>query len=264
MKQTLLIISFILWTVKGFAYCLGYGISIWPSGATIKQNSVFIFNAYGRSQKVIYGLDKKYPIYLKSGDHKVRLTVQQIFRGEFGLTQALLKLEERLEVNKDYQLFIDNLAEKKNRFGEVENELRKYDPITKKEVLVIWTVEEGLDSVAPIWRLKPIEAKKTFVRYGCGPESFVYFKFVVEDQSNYVIKATVSNSRTKRKTECFLAPSDSMIMVGHGMCSGPFLFKHGTNFEVTFDILDYSGNLTRWADEGILFTKPKDEENFEN
>lgn len=251
MKLLILFIFLISGSSEGFAYCLKYVIDFWPKEKTIKQNSIIIINGYGGSQKVINKLNRKYPIYLKSGAHKVNLKVKEIINGD-NIRQAILILDEKLEADKEYLLFIDNLPEKHfsgYRSGD-------YIPETKKYYFAKWTVENGIDTVYPIWKVKPVEKSKSYKEYGCGPAAYVHFRFVAEDKSSYVIKAKIINSLTKRKSEYFLEPGDSILMVGYGMCSGPFRFKYGANFEVSFDIMDASGNLTEWTDNRILFTKP--------
>jgi len=250
MKQTLLILLFISLSLDSLAYCVGAAIDFWPSKQKIKQNSIIIINTYGGSQKIIRRLNKRYPIYLQSGNHKVKLVVQNIYKGEFRITQAILRLEKKLDPNKEYQLFIDNLPEKYYQLGD-------FDETTKEHYFARWTVNEGEDNLVPKWTVKPIETSKRYTRYGCGPDSYVDFKFHADDKSSFVIIVKVKNLFTKRKTEYLLEPSDSTLSVGHGMCSGAFLFRHGNNFEVTFDIMDASGNLTKWNDVGIIFTKPK-------
>ena len=257
MKQTSLILTFILLTVKAFADCAGTGIYFWPSGETIKQNPIIVIDGYAESQNVIVGLNKKYPIYLKAGVKKIKLTVKEILIGEFYLTQAVLTADHTLEAGKDYELFIDNLPE-------FERPLRKWNSRTKEYEKLKWTVVEGSDNISPTWTEKPTETKKTLVYYGCGPATFVHFNFRVEEQSGFLIKTTVTNQKTKKVTSYYLEPNDSNLHVGHGMCSGAFKFKGGDEFEISFDIMDASGNLTSWTEQKMFFTKPNDQNSVDD
>jgi len=256
MKQITLILTFIIWTVKAFADCDGVGIYFWPSGQTIKQNSIIVIDGYAESQNVIIGLNKKYPIYLKTGDKKVKLTVKEILVGEFYLTQAVLTVDETLEVGKNYEIFIDSLPE-------YERPLQKWNNKTRKYEHAIWTVIEGIDTIQPIWNVKPVETEKTLIHYGCGPEKYVHFKFKIDDESEFLIKATVTNRTTKKITSYYLETDGSSLLIGHGMCSGAFLFEEGNEYDILFNIMDASGNLTLWTDKKIIFTKPIDENNID-
>lgn len=252
MKQTILILTFILCTGESFADCMDNGISFWPSGQTIMQNSLIVIDGFATSQKVIMGLNEKYPIYLKSGDKKIELIVKEILVGEFRLTQAVLTFDETLQAGQDYELFIDNLPES-------ERALRKWNVKKRVYEKVTWTAVAGVDTDKPIWKAGPVETKKTLIYFGCGPETFVHFKFTIADASEFLIRTTVTNPKTNKKTAYYLEPDGSTLKVGHGMCSGAFLLEEGDDFEVTFDIMDASGNLARWPGKEIYFTKPNDE-----
>lgn len=256
MKQTILILVLILLTMNTFADCAGSGIYFWPSGQTIKQNSIIVIDGYAESQKVIIGLNKKYPIYLKSGNKKIKLSVKEILVGEFYLTQAVLTINEKLEAGKDYELFIDNLPDHKRS-------LRKWNTETREYEKVKWKVIEGIDTDKATWKTEPTETKKTLVYYGCGPATFVHFSFKIEDKSEYLIKTIVTNKKTNKTTSYYLEPSDTILKVGHGMCSGAFIFKDGDNYEVSFEIMDASGNLTTWSGKSLFFTKPNEENSNE-
>jgi len=252
MKPIIFILSFILLSTKASADYAGGGISIWPSGKFLNQNSIFVIDGYAASQDMVKKLAKKYPIYLKSGEKKVKLNVTEILIGEFYLTQVVLSANEKLEVGKVYEIYIDNLPD-------FEKLLTKWNPKTSMHEKINWTVTEGSDTVVPKWTQKPKEVNKTFALYGCGPEKFVNFAFKVEEQSEFLIKTTVSSKETKKQTSFYLKPSNALLKVGHGMCSGAFLYDQGNEYEVTFEIMDASGNFTSWIDEKIVFTKPNSE-----
>ncbi len=62
MKQLLTIIIGLFWSATVYADCAGTGLWIFPSGQTIKQNSIFVLDGYAESQNVILGLNKKHNI----------------------------------------------------------------------------------------------------------------------------------------------------------------------------------------------------------
>mgnify|MGYP006333990579 CR=1 FL=1 len=73
-----------------FADCTVRGISIFPVNTEIKQNSIFVIDGFAESQKVIQKLGKKYPIYLISGQQKIKLVVENNTNTKF--TSVLLNL----------------------------------------------------------------------------------------------------------------------------------------------------------------------------
>lgn len=82
---------------------------------------------------------------------------------------------------------------------------------------------------------------------------------IINDKSETFIKAIVDNKSTNCSTIYYLTGNNGKIKIGHGMCSGAFLFHKGEQFEVSFQLIDQSGNSTLTT-EKILFampTKPK-------
>ena len=252
MKHLTLIVTFLLCTINALADCAGSGMYFWPIGRTIKQNSLIVLEGYAESQQIVNGLNGKFPVYLKSGDHKVKLKIKEIAVGEFDLTQAILVPEEKLVAGQDYRLFIDNLPESEEPLQKWNYETKEYEPVE-------WKVESGTDTEKPKWVSKPVEKEKILIYYGCGPETYVKFKYKVEDASEFLIKTYVTNTRTKKTTTYYLTPDKNMFSVGHGMCAGAFRFRGGEVFEVSFDLVDASGNITNWVDNKISFIKPTEE-----
>ena len=249
MKQILTILIGLFWTVSVYADCAGTGLWVFPSGQTIKQNSIFILDGYAESQHVILGLNKKHNIYLKSGNKKIKLLVTEICVGQFYLTQAVLKPETELEAGLEYTMYIDSLPEYES-FNKYNKTTQKYEPVTFKVVA-------EKDNEKPQIATKPKELKKTLVHYGCGPSIHVVFSNPTKDNSDIIVKTTVKDLKTGKETTYYIEPDGDKIKVGHGMCSGAFDFEENSNnYEVEFSFMDASGNLTAWTGERIKFTKP--------
>ena len=252
MRQFLTLLIGLFWTVSVYADCKGEGLYIFPSGKTIKQNFIFVLDGYARSQAIILELNKKYSIYLKSGDQKVNLLVKETFVGQFELTQAILTLEKALEAGLEYTLVIDNLPKTES--------LDRYNPKTKIYELIKFTVESGVDLEKPIITSIPKLVDKSYAQYGCGPAMSVNFSFPVKDNSEVIIKTVVKNVKSGIETTYCIVPQNKQIEVGHGMCSGAFIYDNSNEYEVSFSFMDASGNLTSWEGEGIKFTKPSVEQ----
>lgn len=247
-KNLLTIVIGLFWTVSVYADCGGTGLWVFPSGQTIKQNSIFVLNGYAESQNVILGLNKNHNIYLKSGNKKIKLLVTEICLGQFHLTQAVLKPETELEAGLEYTMCIDNLPE--------YEEFNNYNRTTHKNEPVTYKVLAEKDHEKPELSAKPKELNKTLVHYGCGPSIHVVFSNPAKDNSDIIVKTTIKDLNTGKETTYYIEPDGDKIKVGHGMCSGAFNFKDNTNYEIEFSFMDSSGNLTAWAGERIKFTKP--------
>jgi hypothetical protein len=248
MKQLLTIILGFFFVATVHADCAGTGISVFPSGKSIQQNSIFVIDGYAESQHVILGLNKKYNIYLKSGNKKIKLLVSETCVGQFYLTQAMLKPETELEAGLDYTMIIDNLPE--------YEALKRYNHKTQKFESITYKVNAKKDLEKPKLSTKPKEIKKNLVHYGCGPSIHVVFSNPAKDDSEIMVKTTVKNMKTGKETSYYIVPDSDKIYVGHGMCSGAFVFDEGNNYELEFTFMDASGNFTSWTGDRIKFTKP--------
>ena len=97
---------------------------------------------------------------------------------------------------------------------------------------------------------------------GCGPSIWVIFQLSGYDKSELFVRATVKNKATGKTTTCIVEIKDGYVSIGHNMCSGPFNFDDGNEYEVSFRLFDQSGNEGEVA-SAIAFTRPepsKDEE----
>jgi len=257
MKQILTIIIGLLCSLSVYADCAGTGLSIFPSGQSIKQNSIFVLDGYAESQNVILGLNKKHNIYLKSGYKKIKLLVTEICVGQFYLTQAVLKPETELEAGLEYTMFIDSLPEYES-FNKYNKTTHKYEPVTYKVIA-------EKDNDKPQLTTIPKELNMTLVHYGCGPSIHVVFSNPAKDVSDIIVKTTVNDLTTGIETTYYIQPDGDKIKVGHSMCSGAFDFDdNNNNYEVEFSFMDASGNLTAWTGDRIKFSKPTKETNYDD
>ena len=234
---------------KSFADCGGGGLTAFPHSGKIRKNCVFVVDGYASSQKVIQGLTKKFPVYLKSGSEQIPLKVLEICVGDFYMTQAILKPEKPLTSGKEYQLIIENLPG--------HNQLSVYNPKTHKSDPISYFVTDASDTDAPVWTQKPKEKDKSLVHFGCGPSIHVNFKLNVKEESDFLIRTTVKNVKTGSETTYYIGSEDNVLSIGHGMCSGAFDFDDSVNYEAKFAVMDFSGNVSGET-EWVAFTKPVD------
>jgi hypothetical protein len=250
MKQLLSIILVLWATIQVTAKCLWAGITVFPSGNTIKQNSIFVIEGYAESQKVILGLNTIYPIYLKSGNAKIKLLVTNTYVGQLHLVQAILKPDAQLEAGVEYTMYIDSLPDFEY--------IKKYNYHLEKDQVAKYKVLVENDTDKPVLIEKPRKQKKEYILYGCGPAINAIFSYPVKDSSQVMVKTTVKNLKTGIETTYFIKPDEEDgIHVGHGMCGGAFTFKNGRRYEVEFSFMDASGNTTAWKGKRIKFTRPR-------
>lgn len=248
LRKIWVLIACLLFKLSANADCMSIGLWLLTSESTLNQNSIIIIEGYANSQKIIFGLNKKYPTYLLSGLKKVKLNVREILVVQFELSQAILVPEEKLIVGRFYTMYIDNLPE-----GEI---FQRFNKLTQKSENINFKVVAKTDTTKPILKSRPKVIKKTLHQYGCGPEAYVVFDFPIKDSSDVYVKTTVKNMKLGVETVFYIKPSDNKIEIGHGMCSGAFKFDKGKNYEVEFSIIDAYGNITPWSGKRIMFTKP--------
>lgn len=248
MKTFLTIFISTLSIININARCSYHDLSAFPSGKTLRQNSIIVIEGYSSSQSVVIGLNKEYPVFLVNGKQKVKLKVKEILKGEFFLTQAVLIPDTILTVGLDYTLVIDSLP--------INEKLYRWNSNFSRREPIVFKVVDGIDTTKPVFKKIPQEIKKSIVELGCGPEIFVEFECNVIDSSECLIKATVKSKKTGKETSYYVEPENGILNIGHGMCSGAFVFDEGDKYEIEFSIMDSSGNFNLWTGNRIKFTKP--------
>lgn len=108
-----------------------------------------------------------------------------------------------------------------------------------------------------MWKQKPVYQKKDHISYGCGPAKSVYFTSAQEDHSDILVRTTVKSLTSGKSSTYYLLPEKGKLEVGHGMCSGAFTFHEGKEYEVSFGLMDGSGNTGCEASKAISFSRPE-------
>src|SRR5687767_3583640 len=111
MKPIILALTTLTLCINAFADCAGNGMYFWPYGGVVNENPIFMIEGYANDEGIVLGLNSDYPVYLKSGDEKIKLLVKETCVGQFYLTQAILVPESKLTAGKVYELVIDNLPD---------------------------------------------------------------------------------------------------------------------------------------------------------
>ena len=248
MQRFFLLLVFLFYAAIVKADCTGNGISCWPNTSTIKANPVFVITFYAHSRNIVAGLNTKNAVYLRAGKQIVRLKVIEVCIGQFYLTQVIVKPGTELTAGLEYELVIDSLP--------AYERIQKWNKKTFKSELPKWKVLSEIDTEFPTWTELPKFKSKSIAYFGCGPSLAVNFSFAAADGSDLLVKTIVKNRKTGKFTTYYLEPTDKNIAVGHGMCSGAFDFDPDDEYEVSFALLDASGNPGCLTTAAIYFTGP--------
>jgi hypothetical protein len=241
-KLTLLTIFSVFASTFAMADCAASGIFCTNKSKTLNKNGLVILEFFGGSQSIVPDLNHEYPIVLSNSTERVQLKVIEVLNGNFRLTQVVLKPVSALISNQEYTLSIEKLPTKPEFFK-----------------TTTFLINDVIDREMPIISKTPTEASKSYRAYGCGPSVHVNFNISAQDSSELFVRASVKSKRTGTTTTYILNIENGIVAVGYSMCSGPFKFDNGDKYEVTFRLLDQSGNngvLTK----SIAFTKPMKEE----
>jgi hypothetical protein len=57
-----------------------------------------------------------------------------------------------------------------------------------------------------------------------------------------------------------VSPVSNTLRIGYGMCSGEFYFEDGEKYEISFSLMDASGNMTDSLTKRITFISPTDKD----
>ena len=247
MKYFALIVWLTFFFGSASAVCLDRGIYVWPRKDTVNLNPIVSIEGYYEDQALVRKLGKGLPVYLMSANGgKVPLERVQLNEGGYKLTQVIFKPKEPLASGMRYELFVDGLP-KEMMDGPFYGKNRKS-----------WVASGPLDITPPTFGTQPVETSKTYIRYGCGPAVYVNFGLAAVEQSEYLVKVEVVDESTADSRVYWVAVSDGILNIGHGMCSGEFNLQLGKKYFVRFGLVDASGNHSLLTTSYIPFTAPTD------
>ncbi len=223
--------------------CASNGLTFLPEKKEITLNSMFIIEGYAYSQKIINSFkDRKVFLETKNGD-TIELCLQQILKGQMSLTQAIFKPIKELKSNTTYYLKFLNLTKSEKR------EMYQWNSKTKKRERVFWKTSITKNENFLNSNLKIVFEKNESILYGCGPSSNAIFKVKNKKTSEIWFRTEVINLSTNNKTTYFIREWNGDINVGHGMCSGAFIFDKKGKYKVRFTPMNTDGKMnkmTKW------------------
>ncbi len=252
MRLTILLILFLLHSVYGRSDCANSGIWVSSISKVTTTNSLFLIEGYAQSMDVIKKLNKDYPVYIESFNHKVRLEVIIYNKGDFNVSQAVLKPTEKLMKWVSYDIRIENLEDQHPKSYWGDNEV---DFLTGG-----FYISDASVGYTKSCQLTDLSYKESFVNfYGCGPSVKANFNMTFSDTNYKYVEVDLAHTKTGRHTK-YLVNYDmknKQVVVGHGMCSGAFDYTKNGKYKVRFRIpkstVDSPEN--EWSD-WIIFDSP--------
>jgi len=246
--KTLLLLCLILFSTLSKAFCYISPLSAYPESGPLNRNPVLLIEAHGEGQRILYQLNKQYPVYLRCGEKKVKLQVRELCKGQPGLCQALLVTESLLDAGLEYTLCIDSLPQSQN--------VHLYDFSKGDQKPYSYCIKADIDYSIPIVKGTPQLLRKEYTPLGCGPVVYATFSCPATDASGVLVRTTVKDLASGISTTYYLVPRNGEIAVGRGMCGGEFDLGTDKRYEVRFAFLDRSGNRASTILKPIPFTSP--------
>lgn len=224
--------------LSNFVYgrCLDTYVT-WPRTEKINCNTIFIFEegigTYTKDlkHKTPSELLPKKGLLLKHGKDTIRLEIISTFSNEFGFSQVVIKPKTNLKPKTKYR-FVTYNDKNEIVFCDISN--RKY-----------WETNNVTDNSNPIFRKTPSFKEDKI----CYNESFEHchdavFKFKTKDKSKCSLKLKISNISSGSTNELICFPNKNQILIGMSECYYGYEFKLGQEYEITFQIIDSSNNLS--------------------
>lgn len=242
MKTLSVLIVTLLVSTKVFSICVDRSIEVWPRAKEITTNPIFIIEGYGESQPVIIQLNKHNRIYLTAEKDTIFFRIEETFKGQLRLIQSVLRPLKTLTAGKYYSLHIDSLE--------------GHEKFMFERMNFGWMVANKEDKQKPRWQAPPTFKSNYYVGTAEGPIAFANFCFAILDSSPVVALAKVSDLKSHISSEYYVIPDSCYLRLGYNACDATFQFKEGQTYEVTFILMDASGNKSDKETEPIKFISP--------
>ena len=213
-----------------FGRC-GSALVVYPEGMELDLNEKIIMEGlgFGEYYEIFRKLDSIYPIYIQSGEHKIKLIKEDVIRGQFRWSQAIFRLDDKLIEGRVYELKVQNLSLKDHKFL---NLTKRYSD--GKFGKIKWLATQSSTPKPSLDLSKIIVHESKVIQYGCGPS--VQTTFNLPSTKNYpdFILTEILEENTGKTFKFHLSQSENLITVGHDMCSGPYKFKNENSYKIRF------------------------------
>jgi len=224
------------------ARCLSHSFEVWPpSRATVPTNFRIVISMSGTAQTLADSLSVRKPRLVAKG-HTVSLSLVEVSHGAVNVAQVVLRPKDELRPDTVYMLKLDNRSHPK--------------PNEPDLPVLSWRTGRAIDGEAPRWSTAPKTLESQYHEYGCGPESQVEVEIGVADANDVLIQAEVRNPANGSVQRFLVRPKDGRLLVGHGMCTGPFQLDREASYQVGLTAVDTSGNTAAAPGEPLNILGP--------
>ncbi|MEO9952321.1 hypothetical protein [Nonlabens sp.] len=233
------------------ADCSAHELNSYPDQGELLLNSMLIMEGYAMDQKLIMGLEDSY-LYLKDSEgFIIDLHLQEILKGQYGLTQAIFYPCKSLQLNENYKLVYSDQNDNNIKVLGKKIGFKNFS----------WKAVKGKSKKIGDSELEIKFESNSFMDLGCGSAEFACFKILKDDQYIKWYRTEVVNLKTNESSSYYLKSKDATLIVGHGMCAGAFSFEAKTCYKVQFTPVTNQGELLESA-EWIEFESPNYANNF--
>jgi hypothetical protein len=235
------------------AKCANQSLSVWPPlDHSLPANGQVVLQGYGKFEGPVASISQRSPRLVAEKD-EVPLRVIAVYRGEYGLSQAVLQPERPLQPGQHYAL---RLTQPEGASAPVlptetwwESKSR-YAPIA-------WTATAA-DTKPPRWREVPRKNGEDVEQFGCGPAIHAFVAASVDEDGPAVqVLAEVRRDDGDEPVRFRLPVSKEQVAIGHGMCSGAFRLEEGVRYTVRLVAVDMAGNESPAPGDPVRFEGPR-------
>lgn len=206
-------------------------IRVFPPTSEINSNSVIVLREIPKLVEIIPELNKKYPVYLKSGDTEIPLSVVEMYRANF--IYAILKPETKLEAGKEYELIID--------FPDEDLFCNRRE----RPCRVIYKATSVTETTPIFIKRKPLLMKNICTIRSCTRVYGAFFSICAKDTGFFLVKTVIKYSwRGPAYTDYILPDKQHQVFIGMGACSPLIYAKARRHVWVKFSVMDASGNVS--------------------
>jgi len=230
MRALIILIISIFITSPSFGKC-GSAVVVYPEGIELDIQGKVIIEGFGYGDyfEVLKKLDSTYPIFVQSGEHKVRLIKEEVIKGQFWWCQAIFRLDEELIEGRVYELRVQNLSlEHHKSFN-----LKKMHSNGKfGKIKWLATKVPNQNQSLDFSKLTLHESK--VILYGCGPSVQTTYMLPTANKNHNFVLTEIMEENTGKTFKYYLSLKENLLIVGHGMCSGAYKFKQDKSYKIRF------------------------------
>lgn len=250
MSKFISLTFFLFWVNYIFACppaLVGHSIFVLPDQGLITQNAIFMLQERFFEEAIISKLDTKWSAYLKSGNLEIPMQVLKINTDSDEYTQALLKPTQPLIEGETYTLQIKNLTHTDSDSAE-ETVIERFNNKN-----IYWTVHDKSDKEAPNWRKKPVFLGNEIHDYPRIDNKYVNFFLCLKDTDMFFVQAKLIEIETQEQIEFYTIPHQNYLRIGGFSNEHKFHFKKDKNYQISFSLMDASGNKNDTSTNPIFF-----------